>query len=211
MGPAPFLIRQDSTPNVDKSSIFAKNRPTSISHVHDDMEIKRDENSDSDEVDEFLPEIIESETEDEAQMQKWSQTEFENDVISSNQYPNKAYFLELQEKFNLELDSIGMQMELPVTPSADLIGNLPVTPNTELIGTMMEEINRQLAEEKAISTNAKDDSGTPKSHFALAMEERDEQRLMITLSSYRKRTVNLMNKATHPSGIYIAFAKLTLK
>ena len=210
MGPAPFLIRQDSTPNVDKSSIFAKNRPTSISHVHDDMEIKRDENSDSDEVDEFLPEIIESETEDEAQMQKGSQIEFENDVIINNQYPNKAYFLELQEKFNLELDSIGMQMELPVTPSADLIGNLPVTPNTELIGTMMEKLrlNRQFAEEKAIGANAKDDSGTPKSHFA---EERDEQRLMITLSSYRKRTVNLMNKATHPFGIYIAFAKLTLK
>lgn len=210
MGPAPFLIRQDSTPNVDKSSIFAKNRLTSISHVHDDMEIKRDENSDSDEVDEFLPEIIESETEDEAQMQKGSQTEFENDVISNNQYPNKEYFLELQEKFNLELDSIGMQMELPVTPSADLIENLPVTPNTELIGTVMEEINRQLAEGKATSANAKNDSGTPKSHLA-PLEERDEQRLMITLSSYRKRTVNLMNKATHPSGIYIAFAKLTLK
>lgn len=210
MGPAPFLIRQDSTPNVDKSSIFAKNRP-SISHVHDDMEIKRDENSDSDEVDEFLPEIIESETDDEAQMQKGSQTEFENDVISNNQYPNKAYFLELQEKFNLELDSIGMQMELPVTPSADLIENLPVTPNTELIGTVMEEINRQLAEGKATSANAKNDSGTPKSHLA-PLEERDEQRLMITLSSYRKRTVgNLMNKATHPFGIYIAFAKLTLK
>lgn len=208
MGSTPFLIRQDSTPNVDKSSIFAKNRLTSISHVHDDMEIKRDENSDSDEVDEFLPEIIESETEDEAQMQKGSQTEFENDVISNNQYPNKEYFLELQEKFNLELDSIGMQMELPVTPSADLIENLPVTPNTELIGTVMEEINRQLAEGKATSANAKNDSGTPKSHLA---EERDEQRLMITLSSYRKRTVNLMNKATHPSGIYIAFAKLTLK
>ena len=207
MGPAPFLIRQDSTPNVDKSSIFAKNRPSSISHVHDDMEIKRDENSDSDEVDEFLPEIIESETEDEAQMQKGSQIEFENDVIINNQYPNKAYFLELQEKFNLELDSIGMQMELPVTPSDDLIGNLPVTPNTELIGTLMEEI----AEEKATSANAKNDSGTPKSHLA-PLEERDEQRLMITLSSYRKRTVgNLMNKATHPSGIYIAFAKLTLK
>lgn len=99
----------------------------------------------------------------------------------------------------MDLDSIGMQMELPVTPSDDLIGNLPVTPNTELIGTLMEEI----AEEKATSANAKNDSGTPKSHLA-PLEERDEQRLMITLSSYRKRTVgNLMNKATDPFGIYI--------